>query len=534
MKNHLFVLGVIGLLIFSFPVNVNAQEKKRVLIDIAHDEPINFTAGYKIFLDQLTNKGYILSENKVSITESTLSNYDILLIIVPKSNFTSVEISAIDKFVKNGGSLLLVGRGGSSLDTKKTRAVLNELSTNMGIVFNDDLVTDTQSYYDNDATNVIVINMIEDPITTDLYKIAMKLPCSLTISPTSKAIMKGSAQSLSRPYLSDPDHSNNPSTDPVNKISGTDIIVAAKTNVLTGKVVAIGSSTFLEDHMITKYDHLRLVSNLFNYFSETEIVSTPEEKEYTYSELILAAQDYLANNNYDDAIKMADSAISLDSSKYEPYLIKAEALWSRRKYSDALNEVNKALDRGPGYDERIKALILKGDILLSLGEYEEAQSNFKIAQGLNSDNFGVWYGLARAEYNLGNYQESLEAINIALDIEPTNKDANTFKSMLESIGDDNRINEAASYYRIAEESYLAGDYKKSRENYVKSLNLYSELGDQEKVNLIESRISLIDQKQIGKNSVIAVLVVLVLFGIGLVALLIYLIKPDIFPKKFKL
>lgn len=115
----------------------------------------------------------------------------------------------------------------------------------MGIIFNDDLVTDTQSYYDNDATNVIVVNIIDDAITKEIFRIAMKLPCSLTLaSNDSKALMKGSPQSLSRPYLSDPDKSGTPPKDPLNPISGTDIIVAAKSNVLDGKVVAIGSFNF--------------------------------------------------------------------------------------------------------------------------------------------------------------------------------------------------------------------------------------------------------------------------------------------------
>ncbi|MCC7572744.1 MAG: tetratricopeptide repeat protein [Candidatus Methanofastidiosum sp.] len=524
------VLSIIVLLVLSFPLNVNAQSKKRILIDVAHDEPINFTAGYNMFIGQLTSKGFTLTENKVPITENTLKNYDILLIIVPKSNFTPQEIFAIEKFVKEGGSLLLVGRGGSSLDIKKTREVLNQLTINMGITFNDDLVTDTQNYYDNDATNVIIVNMVDDPITKDVFKVAMKLPCSLTISQNSKSLMKGSPQSLSRPYLSDPDKSGTPPKDPLNPISGTELVVAARSNVLSGKVVAIGSSTFLEDNMITKYDHLRFISNIFDYLSEGGAVSPPEEVELSYSELVLAAEAYLKDNNYDDAIKTSDNAISLDSSKYEPYFIKAKSLWNKRRYSDALTEINNTIDRDPGYEERIDALILKGDILLSLGRYDEALSTYKIANGLNNKVFGAWYGMARSEYNLGNYQEAIEAINIALEISPTDEDANTFKSMLVSIGDDVRLEEAAGYFKLAEDSYLTGDYKKARENYIKSKNLYAELGDQDKVRLIDSKIQAIDSVSIGKTSIIVVLGILAILGIGLIGLLIYLLKPEIFKK----
>jgi tetratricopeptide (TPR) repeat protein len=528
---RLVILWIIALMIFSFPLNVNAQSQKRVLIDVAHDEPINFTAGYNMFLSQLTSRGFTLSENKVPLTENTLKNYDILLIIVPKTNFTQEEIFVIEEFVKDGGSLLLVGRGGSSLDIKKTREVLNELTINMGIVFNDDLVTDTQNYYDNDATNVIIVNMVDDPITKDIFKVAMKLPCSIFMSSqNSKALMRGSPQSLSRPYLSDPDKNNAPVTDPLNPISGTDIIVAARANLLSGKVVAIGSSTFLEDHMISNYDHLRLISNIFDYLSESETVMPPEEKELTYSELVLAAEDYLKNNNFDDAISTSDKAISLDASKYGPYLIKAKSLWNKRRYTEALTEINNALDRDPGYEERMEALILKGDILLSLGKYEEALSTYNIANGLNNNLFGAWYGIARSQYNLGNYQEAIEAINTALDISPTDKDANAFKSMLVSIGDDVRLDEAARYFKLAEDSNIVGDYKKARENYIESKKLYTELGDQEKVRLIDSKISAIDGMAMDKNTIVIVLGVLLVLGVGLLVLLLYLLKPEIFKK----
>lgn len=528
---RLVILWIIALMILSFPLNVNAQSQKRILIDVTHDEPINFTAGYNMFLSQLTSRGFTLAENKVPLTENTLKNYDILLIIVPKTNFTQQEVYVIEKFVKDGGSLLLVGRGGSSLDIKKTREVLNELTINMGITFNDDLVTDTQSYYDNDATNVIIVNMIDDPITEDIFKVAMKLPCSISISSqNSKALMRGSPQSLSRPYLSDPDKSGTPPKDPLNPISGADIIVAARANVLSGKVIAIGSSTFLEDHMIGNYDHLRLISNIFEYLSESETVVPPEEKELTYSELVLAAEEYLNDNNFDDAISTSDKAIALDASKYGPYLIKAKSLWNKRRYTEALTEVNNALDRDPGYEERIEALILKGDILLSLGKYEEALSTYNIANGLNSELFGAWYGIARSQYNLGNYQEAIEAINTALDISPTDKNANDFKSMLVSIGDDVRLDEAARYFKLAEDSYLAGDYKKARENYVESKKLYTELGDQEKVRLIDSKISAIDGMAMGKNTIVIVLGVLLVLGVGLLVLLLYLLKSEIFKK----
>ncbi|HOM95624.1 MAG: tetratricopeptide repeat protein [Candidatus Methanofastidiosa archaeon] len=527
----LFVLSIVALLVFNIPLNVNAESKKRVLIDIAHDEPISFTAGYDMFINQLRNKGFILSENKVKITDNTLNSYDILLVIVPKSNFSPHEIAAIEKFVKEGGSLLVVGRGGSSLDTKKTREVLNELTANMGIIFNDDLVTDTQSYYDNDATNVIVVNIIDDAITKEIFRIAMKLPCSLTLaSNDSKALMKGSPQSLSRPYLSDPDKSGTPPKDPLNPISGTDIIVAAKSNVLDGKVVAIGSSTFIEDHMITKYDHLRLITNIFDYFSESMGPTSPEEKDLTYTELVFVAEEYLANNNYDDAIKTSDKAIEINPSKYEPYFIKAKSLWNKKRFADALIEINNALVRDPGYEQKMEALILKGDILSSLGKYEEALSTYKIANGLNNSLFGAWYGIARAEYSLGNYQEAIEAINTALDISPTNKDANTFKSMLIAIGDDARLDDAARFFRIAEDSYAAGDYRKSKENYIEARKLYAELGDHEKVNLINSKISAIDSITIRKSSIVVILGTLIVLGAGLVILVLYLLKPKIFKK----
>jgi hypothetical protein len=102
--------------------------------------------------------------------------------------------------------------------------------------------------------------------------------------------------------------------------------------------------------------------------------------------------------------------------------------------------------------------------------------------------------------------------------------------MLITIGDDVRLDEAARFFRTAEDSYTAGDYRKSRENYIEAKKLYTELGDQEKVNLINSKISAIDGITIRKNSIVIILGTLIVLGAGLVILVLYLLRPKIFKK----
>lgn len=95
----------------------HTSKQPRVLLDEAH---ANFLIGRtKLFVDLITSDGLQVSANKEKFSDTVLRDYDILVLINAKSGgktiqdvatppFTIEEIEAVYKWVRRGGSLLLV------------------------------------------------------------------------------------------------------------------------------------------------------------------------------------------------------------------------------------------------------------------------------------------------------------------------------------------------------------------------------------------------------------------------------------------
>jgi len=92
----------------------------RVLFDEAHHNFHTTEGRYKPFVDLLMNDGYRVIRNRQSFTKSSLSSFKVLVIAnalgaeemddtgADASAFTEEECQAVQDWVKNGGSLLLI------------------------------------------------------------------------------------------------------------------------------------------------------------------------------------------------------------------------------------------------------------------------------------------------------------------------------------------------------------------------------------------------------------------------------------------
>jgi hypothetical protein len=86
-----------------------------VLFDEAHNNFHTATGRYKVFADLITNDGYLVTPNKEVLTPEILKRHRILVIAnastvntTEQSAFTPAECDAVEEWVKDGGSLLLV------------------------------------------------------------------------------------------------------------------------------------------------------------------------------------------------------------------------------------------------------------------------------------------------------------------------------------------------------------------------------------------------------------------------------------------
>lgn len=83
-------------------------DAKFVLWDMSHnnDGPLD----YSYLCDELVNEGFSFVEFWDSELNSTvLGHYNILVIVQPRSTYTSIELDAIHDFVMNGGGLIVIG-----------------------------------------------------------------------------------------------------------------------------------------------------------------------------------------------------------------------------------------------------------------------------------------------------------------------------------------------------------------------------------------------------------------------------------------
>jgi len=90
---------------------------------------------------------YFYSVDRVTakVTDATLANCDVFISKVPTSRYDQDEQKAIEKFVRNGGGLFLVGE---HTDVFGTGVALNDLAAPYGFSFRYDVILDTDTSFE--------------------------------------------------------------------------------------------------------------------------------------------------------------------------------------------------------------------------------------------------------------------------------------------------------------------------------------------------------------------------------------------------
>nr|WP_255807388.1 S-layer homology domain-containing protein [Cohnella mopanensis] len=129
---------------------IKAPLGKTILIDASKkNENTSKDAGtYKDNLKLLTTmmrqEGFTVSENTALISDSVLSNIAVLYISHPSSAYSVDEIKAINKFVADGGSLLLAEKSNNSGSNQNMNGILSGIGSS--ILINNDGIFDETTY----------------------------------------------------------------------------------------------------------------------------------------------------------------------------------------------------------------------------------------------------------------------------------------------------------------------------------------------------------------------------------------------------
>ncbi|MBN1188857.1 MAG: hypothetical protein JXA46_03820 [Dehalococcoidales bacterium] len=147
----IFIFSLAGAFILQDP---GIPKKGRILIDELHSNWewttrkyntswYGIESGYNYYcLADYWNHFYQVESKFESLTPEVLSEYDILVVKMPTTPYSESEIEAIERFVKQGGGLFLIGDHTNVFGTSTN---LNLLAQRFGLKFNHDSTYDLRT-----------------------------------------------------------------------------------------------------------------------------------------------------------------------------------------------------------------------------------------------------------------------------------------------------------------------------------------------------------------------------------------------------
>jgi len=138
--------------------------------DYSHQNKLTIEdPGFNDFIEYLFDSNLKLGKIEAGITYEKLSDYNVFIIGVPiaESHLSSEEIESLTKYVKDGGSLLVLNDKGGEYENKNN---LNDLTQIFGIKFNPDQLFDNENY-SKDISRPIIKDFKKHFITRDITQI---------------------------------------------------------------------------------------------------------------------------------------------------------------------------------------------------------------------------------------------------------------------------------------------------------------------------------------------------------------------------
>jgi tetratricopeptide (TPR) repeat protein len=189
----------------------------------------------------------------------------------------------------------------------------------------------------------------------------------------------------------------------------------------------------------------------------------------------------LQRKDYPKAIKMLDSAISMDKNSYKSYVNKASALSNLNRYPEAINTLNQVIQLKPDY---INAFYDRAYTYMLLGDQEQAFADCNKVIALDDKNIEAFLLRANVKDQSGDDAAALEDCNQAIAIDSNNAKAYNMRALTrfdahgyqEIISDCNKaIALDAGYY----DPYIQrgdayddlGDYDKAIADYTKAISI---------------------------------------------------------------
>ena len=261
----------IALVILLISLNFVSAEKT-ILIDKYHDTD-NWWGDPEgtgsVLFQELSSIGFKNKVGTAPFTDDALRGIDIVFLWNPNNPLEDSEISALTKFVENGGSLLVLASHEYDM-IEPTRESINSLLDPFGIKVMKN-GTDDPTNRKGCSCTPIIHNLAKHPINEGVNSIILYKPASLELKGKAVAIARGDNDTFS--IGSEP-------------IGGENVVIVAVSEKGNGKVAVIGSSFIFDNGKIGDMDNKQFAKNLFSWLGDTSKQAIPSWS--LYLTLVLA------------------------------------------------------------------------------------------------------------------------------------------------------------------------------------------------------------------------------------------------------
>lgn len=220
--------------------NVELPKLRKVLIDASHDQYYVTDIGVNGLIKRITGElGWEVEVNTEPLTPELLKDYDVVIILDPKEEFTDLEIRALREYVEGGGGLIV-----ASDWYRYFSPSLNKILEGYGITFEETELMDDDTNSGRSYYPFVGIYNRESPITEFIPDGWMTYYHGSTVKVSDSAVwvIKGFETS----YAVD-------SNGNVVYEKGSTPVVAAAVQAGKGRIVAYGSSRAFSDSYYGKY-----------------------------------------------------------------------------------------------------------------------------------------------------------------------------------------------------------------------------------------------------------------------------------------
>ncbi len=158
---------------------MTGERRNAIGFDQSHENKLNIeNPAFSDFMEFLFTSNFKIGTIQAGLDYKKLSVYDIFIIGLPQDAcLEDYEIVDLVKYVKDGGSLLVINDQGGDIENKNN---LSSLMKQFGIYFNPDKLFDKEHFV-SDPSRLIITKFRNHFITNDIAQIIYSNGCTLTV-----------------------------------------------------------------------------------------------------------------------------------------------------------------------------------------------------------------------------------------------------------------------------------------------------------------------------------------------------------------